>query len=85
MALYDYRCTACGLEFEVSRPISQATAPAFCPVDGNESTRVFTAPMTLFKGDVRAPSPSGSAPTGWSHYGHRHAGGTGRHSHRGPR
>jgi putative FmdB family regulatory protein len=34
MALYDFRCTVCGLEFEVSRPMAQAAEPAHCPVDG---------------------------------------------------
>ncbi len=37
MALYDFRCTVCGLAFEVSRPMAQAAEPAHCPVDGAES------------------------------------------------
>ena len=85
MALYDYRCTQCGLEFEVSRPISQATEPARCPADGAESTRVFTMPMTFSKTDFRGPSTSAAAPTGWRHHGHSHGAGTARHGHRGAR
>jgi putative FmdB family regulatory protein len=85
VALYDYRCTQCGLEFEVSRPISQAAEPARCPADSAESTRVFTMPMTFSKKDFRGPSTSAPAPTGWRHHGHSHGAGTARHSHRGPR
>jgi putative FmdB family regulatory protein len=85
VALYDYRCTQCGLEFEVSRPISQAAEPARCLADGAESTRVFTMPMTFSKKDFHGPSTSAPAPTGWRHHGHSHRAGAARHSHRGPR
>jgi putative FmdB family regulatory protein len=81
MALYDFRCTVCGLEFEVSRPMAQAAEPAHCPVDGAESRRFFTMPMTFSKpgSDRRAAPP---APTrGWRHHGHRHGPGTASHTH----
>ena len=81
MALYDFRCTVCGLEFEVSRPMAQATDPARCPVDGAESERCFTMPMTFSKprGGPRPapPSPGGS----WRHHGHRHGPGAAPHTH----
>jgi putative FmdB family regulatory protein len=85
VALYDYRCSQCGLEFEVSRPISQATDPARCPVDGAESARIFTMPMTFSKKDFRGPSTSAGSPSGWTHDGHSHGAGIARHTHRGPR
>jgi putative FmdB family regulatory protein len=88
MALYDFRCTKCGLEFEVSRPMAQAADPAFCPVDGAESRRFFTMPMTFSKsgsGDkppLPPTRPQGrSVGSGWSHHGHRHGSGTGHHTH----
>jgi hypothetical protein len=83
MALHDYRGAQCGLEFEVSRPMSQAAEPVPRPVDGTESPRVFTMPMTFSKTDFRGPPTSTPGPRGWSHHGH--APGMGHHSHRGPR
>lgn len=40
MALYEYRCPACGAEFERRRPMSEANAPADCPSCGKESRRL---------------------------------------------
>ena len=86
MPLYDFRGKNCGLEFEVSRPLARATDPAFCPMDGSESDRVFTMPGTFIRnnpGDQPIPKPP-SAPqggSGWSHFGHSHAPGAGGHSH----
>jgi putative FmdB family regulatory protein len=83
MALYDFHCPRCGLDFEVSRSISQATEPAYCPSDGTEATRVFTMPATIQKIGLRGkPAPR---PRGYSHYGHSHGPGTAGHSHRPPR
>lgn len=86
MALYDFRCTVCGLEFEVSRPMAQAGEPALCPVDGAESQRFFTMPMTFTRTGDGPPVAADrrrrqSAQSGWFHHGHRHGGGTGHHSH----
>ena len=81
MALYDFRCTLCGLEFEVSRPMAEAGEPALCPVDGAQSQRSFTMPMTFSKSRTpKRPAPTAPA-RGWGHHGHRHAPGTGSHSH----
>jgi putative FmdB family regulatory protein len=82
MALYDFRCTRCGLEFEVSRPMAQAADPAFCPVDGAESRRFFTMPMTFSRpsGSERAAPPP-ARPRGWSHHGHSHGAGARPHTH----
>lgn len=40
MALYEYRCPACGAEFERRRPMSEADAPADCPSCGKASWRL---------------------------------------------
>jgi putative FmdB family regulatory protein len=82
MARYDFRCTQCGQEFEVSRPISQATNPAYCPIDGAESVRVLSMPMTFSKTDFRGPSTSTGPTGGWSHHGHSHTSGATPHTHR---
>jgi putative FmdB family regulatory protein len=85
MARYDFRCTKCGQAFEVSRPMSQASNPAFCPVDGAESERILSMPMTFSKTDFRGPSTAAGPPRGWSHSGHSHAAGATRHTHGRPR
>jgi putative FmdB family regulatory protein len=77
MALYDFRCTVCGLEFEVSRPMAQAGEPARCPVDGAESRRFFTMPMTFSKSSSGRRAPAQA----WRHHGHRHGPGAGPHVH----
>lgn len=83
MPLYDFRCPQCGLEFEVSRPISRATEPASCPQDGAAAERQFTMPMTFTRGgadsaSLPVPPP---APGGHSHGGHGHSHGPGSHTH----
>ncbi len=44
MAIYEYRCEDHG-RFERSAPISAAAVAAPCPVCGNESGRIVSAPM----------------------------------------
>jgi putative FmdB family regulatory protein len=77
---YPFRCTACGLDFEVSRPARDAAAAAFCPADGAPAERVFTAPEMSFN---RPPSAAPAAPPsrGYSHSGHSHGPGTAHHAH----
>jgi putative FmdB family regulatory protein len=80
--LYDFRCPKCGLEFEVSRPISRASEPALCPQDNTESERVFTMPMTFTRGnpgDTPPPPASGGGFDGGHGHGHTH--GPGTHTH----
>lgn len=81
MPKYDFRCSRCGLVFEVSRPFSQATEPAACPDDGAAAERVFTMPMTFIKGDPNSPpseAPSAGPSLG---DGHGHSHGPGGHTH----
>jgi putative FmdB family regulatory protein len=78
---YPFQCTACGLEFVVSRPVSESAAEATCPTDGATAVRVFTVPEMGFN---RPPAPvTQSAPPSrsFSHHGHSHGPGTGHHSH----
>jgi putative FmdB family regulatory protein len=85
MPLYDFGCGKCGLEFEVSRPLSKASDPAFCPMDGGECERVFTMPGTFVKGgsardNGELPRPPNQQ-SDWSHFGHSHGPGSAGHSH----
>lgn len=76
---YPFRCTGCGIEFVVSRPVSEASRDAFCPTDGERAERIFTVPeMNLHRPAPPTPAPPSS---GYSHSGHSHGPGTAHHTH----
>ncbi|MGH7302276.1 MAG: FmdB family zinc ribbon protein [Candidatus Rokuibacteriota bacterium] len=76
---YPFRCTVCGLEFEVSRPAREAAAEASCPAEGASAERVFTVPsMNFGRRESTTPAPPSSS---FSRHGHSHGPGTGHHSH----
>ena len=76
---YPFRCTTCGAEFVVSRPVSEVSAAAFCPTDGAAAERIFTVPeMNMHRPPATTPSPPSS---GYSHHGHSHGPGASHHSH----
>jgi putative FmdB family regulatory protein len=83
MPRYPFRCGTCGLEFEVSRSIKDATAgvDAACPSDGARAERIFTVPKLLLSKPMTPPPPSAQPSHGYSHHGHSHGPGTGAHSH----
>src|SRR5262249_35026214 len=84
MPLYPFKCGQCGMEFEVSRKMSESSKPANCPVDGTEGTRIFTAPVRLTtRGQDAPPAPPSSAPQeqGFSHFAHSPGAGSHAHSH----
>ncbi|XVQ09244.1 FmdB family zinc ribbon protein [Spirillospora sp. CA-255316] len=56
MPRYDYRCRACGSTFEVSRPMSEASAPAACP-DGHDDTVKLLSTVAVTGRGGPAPSP----------------------------
>jgi putative FmdB family regulatory protein len=76
MPRYAYACQQCEAEFDLERPMSDAGLPASCPVCGEASTRVFSAPRFLFKADPRDNRPYWHAHDG---YGHSHPPRRGRH------
>jgi hypothetical protein len=76
---YPFRCTACGIEFVVSRPARDAAIDTFCPTDGAPAERVFTVPeMNLNRPAAPTPAPPAS---GFSHSGHSHGPGAAHHTH----
>ena len=77
---YPFRCTACGLEFEVSRPARESAANAACPTDSAAAERIFTVPSMNFNRPVSA-TPAAPPSSGFSHHGHSHGPGTGHHTH----
>ena len=76
---YAFRCTTCALEFDVSRPVSDAGKAAACPVDGAAAERIFTMPNTNFNRPPSAAPASGGG--GYAHAGHSHGPGTRPHTH----
>jgi putative FmdB family regulatory protein len=69
MPRYAFRCRICGIEFEVSRAMSEAGRDAACPVDGGPAERLFTAPMTTIRqgdGPPAAAPSTGGATRSWS-------------------
>lgn len=49
MARYDYRCPACGIQFEVEHPMAEHPTIT-CPECGKEAQQVFGASGIVFKG-----------------------------------
>jgi putative FmdB family regulatory protein len=70
MARFDFACSQCGLEFEISRQPDDTT-PVTCPLDASPCTRVFRAPK------LRNRAAGGAG--GWLPRGHVH--GPGGHTH----
>ncbi|HHJ99015.1 MAG TPA: zinc ribbon domain-containing protein [Actinobacteria bacterium] len=70
MPAYDYRCTKCGLDFEVNRSITDRE-PVSCASCGSDAKRVFSPVGVVFKGsgfhntDYRTrPKEKESSPSG---------------------
>lgn len=49
MARYDYKCPACGEQFEVEHPMSEHPE-VLCPQCGEKANQVFGASGIVFKG-----------------------------------
>jgi putative FmdB family regulatory protein len=73
---YDYTCPTCEATHERERPMTEAAAPALCPVCGAVAARVYTVPRFLFKADPRDVRPVWHNHDGYSH---AHAPRRGRH------
>lgn len=60
MPLYEYRCGACGKEFEAYKRLSEEKAEEVCPACGGRSRRLG---ISLFRagGSSAGPSSEGSS------------------------
>ncbi|MFE6778892.1 zinc ribbon domain-containing protein [Streptomyces sp. NPDC057702] len=63
MPRYEYRCRACGANFELSRPMADANAPATCP-DGHGDTVKLLSTVAVATGATAARGAAPAAPTG---------------------
>lgn len=66
MPIYEYRCSACGNEFEMTRPISQSGDPAPCTSCGKPSQKLvsqFASKVDYaIKGPTKQPFRGPGAP-----------------------
>ena len=46
MPRYEFRCRACGDTFELTRPMSESSAPAACPA-GHDDTVQLLSPVAV--------------------------------------
>ncbi len=60
MPRYEYRCRACGSTFEVTRPMSESSAPCACP-DGHDDTVKLLSTVAVGgrSAGAGAPAPAG--------------------------
>jgi putative FmdB family regulatory protein len=42
MPRYEYRCRACGSTFEVTRPMSESSAPCACPAGHDDTVKLLS-------------------------------------------
>jgi len=61
MPRYEFRCRACGDTFEVSRPMSEAAAPAACP-QGHGDTVKLLSTVAVARGGAAGNAGAPSAP-----------------------
>ena len=61
MPRYEYRCRACGDTFEVTRPMSESSAPAACPAGHDDTVKLLS---TVAVGGRSAAGGPGGAPMG---------------------
>jgi len=60
MPRYEYRCRACGSTFEVTRPMSESSAPCSCP-DGHDDTVKLLSAVAV-GGRSASAGPAGPGP-----------------------
>ena len=61
MPRYEYRCRACGDTFELTRPMSESSAPCACPQGHDDTVKLLS---TVAVSGVASRSAGGSMPAG---------------------
>jgi len=64
MARYEYRCRACGDTFELSRPMSEASAPAACPAGHDDTVKLISTVAVNVGGAAQSKSAAASGNAG---------------------
>ncbi|MBX6358291.1 MAG: zinc ribbon domain-containing protein [Micromonosporaceae bacterium] len=58
MPRYEFRCRACGDTFEVSRPMSESSAPAECPQGHDDTVKLLTTVAVTANGPGTGDRPA---------------------------
>jgi putative FmdB family regulatory protein len=58
MPTYAYKCRECADQFELSRPMSQSSAPASCPAGHDDTVKLLTT--IAMTGRAGSPAPVGA-------------------------
>ena len=61
MPRYEYRCRACGDSFELSRPMSESSAPASCPSGHDDTVKLLSTVAVARGGSAHAAAPAPQA------------------------
>ena len=64
MPTYDVRCRACGVTFEVNRPMAQADDPAPCPAGHDDTVRLLPTVSITGRARTATAARSGEAARG---------------------
>ena len=56
MPIYEYRCAACGNDFEMTRSFSQASEPAPCPTCGKPAQKLVSVFASKAEYTVKGPA-----------------------------
>jgi len=59
MPTYAYKCRECTEEFDLSRPMSESSAPASCPSGHADTVKLLTTIAVIGKAGTPAPSGGG--------------------------
>ena len=55
MPRYEYRCRACGDTFEVTRPMSESSAPCACPAGHGDTVKLLSTVAVGGRGTSAGP------------------------------
>jgi putative FmdB family regulatory protein len=64
MPRYEYRCRACGSTFEVTRPMSESSAPCACPAGHDDTVKLLSAVAIGGMSSSAGPGPGRFAGSG---------------------
>ena len=56
MPIYEYRCASCAKDFELTRPISQASDPGKCPTCGKAAPKLVSSFASKADYTVKVPT-----------------------------
>ena len=58
MPRYEYRCRACGDTFELTRAMSEASAPTPCPAGHDDTVKLLSTVALTGRGGGSMPAPA---------------------------